>query len=151
MGKKVCCYFRFPTAEAMGEFSKAVPHKRVAVYVHRARADDWGMIKTQVKMLENYVCKNGGTVVDKFAEVGYVGKAKCRPKLTELLKNCEKGKYDEVVILRQSHLSRNFLEFMAIYNLLKKYGVGLNIMENGGDITHIDIIAQMRKEIYCGT
>lgn len=122
--------------------------KRIAIYIHHARSGEWEM--WQPKMLQDYVCKQGGTVVGSYIEIGYVGQNRLRPHLERLLIECESGNVDEVLILNVSHLSRNTYEFIKIYERLKKCNVCLSVMQLGTS-KNVDETMTLLKVVSYGT
>ncbi len=88
-------------------------------------------------------------VADTFVEIGYEGRNRRRPMLERVLQECEGGSFDEVAIARISHLSRDTMEAVKIYERLKKCGVSLSVMEFGSS-SRVDEFMKIYKAVGYG-
>lgn len=106
--------------------------ERVAIYIRSALKDKTGKIERQSEQLQKYATEHGGTVVGVYVDNGRSG---CRMfwrwSLKKMLRQCKKGKIDDVLILTQSHLARKFKIYRKICDKLKKYGVSLTATDKG--------------------
>ena len=105
--------------------------KRVAIYIRKAAKADEEIVRKETELLKSYACAQGGTVIDTYLDNGYSGMRKCRPELDRLLKACNRGNIDDVLILRESELTRNREHLLKLCDTLQKYGVELTFMESG--------------------
>lgn len=146
-------YNRFATSAQLDNDSKIT--KRVGVYIRSGEEADSVTVQTLMSMLGIFAEQHGGGVVANYIDSKCSGWNTNRPKLNKMLTDCEKGKLDEVLILRPSHLSRNFSDFVKISDLLKNYGISLVAVECGNkniaDDMFTEILEAVTKEESYGT
>ena len=106
--------------------------KRVAIYIRSALKDKSGKIENQSELLQRYATEHGGTVEGIYIDNGYSGcRMFWRRSLKRMLRNCKKGKIDDVLVLEMSRLSRKYDHFVKICDKLQKYNVTLTSVDNG--------------------
>lgn len=105
--------------------------KRCAVYARKSLEDqsekDFNSIDAQREAGEAYVQSqkaNGWTLLEKrYDDYGYSGGNVNRPALQELLRDCEAGLVDVVVIYKIDRLSRSLTDFAELSRRFDKWGV----------------------------
>lgn len=105
--------------------------KRCAVYTRKSLEDqsekDFNSIDAQREAGEVYVQSqkaNGWTLLAKrYDDYGYSGGNVNRPALRELLRDCEAGLVDVVVIYKIDRLSRSLTDFAELSRQFDKWGV----------------------------
>lgn len=121
--------------------------KRVGLYIRSVEERDSVNVQTLVSMLEIYSQKYGGTVIESYVDSKYDDKEpRCRA-LGRLLTDCEKEMFDEVLILRQSHISRSASGYRNIYERLKRCKVSLSVVENGNSDLTSDLFSELLSAI----
>lgn len=105
--------------------------KRCAVYARKSLEDqsekDFNSIDAQREAGEAYIQSqkaNGWTLLEKrYDDYGYSGGNVNRPALQELLRDCEAGLVDVVVIYKIDRLSRSLTDFAELSRRFDKWGV----------------------------
>lgn len=81
-------------------------------------------IKNQEKMLRNYAKEQGWTVVGVYNDEDYSGADRDRPNFNLMIKECEKGNVDIVLVKTQARFARDIeLIDKYIHNKFKEWGV----------------------------
>ena len=107
--------------------------KRCAVYTRKSMEDavekDFNSIVAQREAGEAFIrsqMANGWTLIDKrYDDYGFSGGNVNRPALKELLKDCEAGQIDVVVIYKIDRLSRSLCDFAELSRQFDQWGVSL--------------------------
>ena len=88
---------------------KAEVKKIKALYVRvstDAQVDGYS-IEAQIESLEGYLKSQGWTDYELYADPGFSGKNLERPAIQKLIKDCEDGKIDTVLVFKLDRLSRS--------------------------------------------
>lgn len=123
--------------------------KKVGIYIYRADIDIPNIIEKQILTLQEYANAHGGTIVEKYIDIGRFRGYKKRLALPQLISDCKAGKLDEVLILRARHLSYKAEEFWKLYNQITENNVTLDIVEEPITeevINLLKIIGVLRKK-----
>lgn len=97
---------------------------RVVLYARVStaeQAEEGYSIQAQEEQAKKYCEMQGKELVKIYADKGISGKStKDRLELMELLEDCKKGIFDEVVVWKTSRLARNVLDLSQIVNTLEQ-------------------------------
>ena len=105
--------------------------KRIAIYSRKSVMTDTGdSINNQIKMIKNYF-SNEDCTFEIFEDEGFSGGNTNRPSFSLMMDKLSAGLFDIVAVYRIDRISRNIVDFVNIYEKLKKYDVNLvSITEN---------------------
>lgn len=100
---------------------------RVALYA-RVSTEEQAVhgfsIDAQLNTLRNYCSMYGKKVVKEYVDAGISGKSIAgRYELQQLLKDCEEGKFDEVLVWKISRLARKVIDLLGMVEKFEKNGV----------------------------
>lgn len=104
MSKKAALYIRVSTVYQVDKDSLPMQRKDLIAYAHH------------VLGIDDY---------DVFEDAGYSGKNVERPAFKEMMRRCRLGEFSHVLVWKIDRISRNLLDFAAMYDELKKLGVSL--------------------------
>lgn len=96
---------------------------RYAIYMRVAHGepiiDAYDRIAAQRNTLMEYAKKNGLEVVEKYSDIGYSGNTMKRPGLQALLTDYAAGKFDRVLVVDMSRLTRQPVAFPFTIEMVK--------------------------------
>ena len=96
-------------------------------------------IKNQESMLRNYAEQQGWEIVGVYDDEDYSGSDRDRPNFNKMIKECEAGNVDIVLVKTQSRFARDMtLIDLYVHNKFKEWGVRF--------VTYIERIDNTRKE-----
>ncbi len=100
---------------------------RVAIYA-RVSTEEQAVhgfsIEAQLNTLRNYCSMYGKKVVKEYVDAGISGKSIAgRYELQQLLKDCEAGEFDEVLVWKISRLARKVIDLLGMVEQFEKNGV----------------------------
>lgn len=100
---------------------------RVALYA-RVSTEEQAVhgfsIDAQLNTLRNYCSMYGKKVVKEYVDRGISGKSIAgRYELQQLLKDCEEGEFDEVLVWKISRLARKVIDLLGMVEKFEKNGV----------------------------
>mgnify|MGYP000798481346 FL=1 len=101
-------------------------NNRVAIYVrvstvYQADKDSLPMQKQELISYAKLMLGTDDVVI--FEDAGYSGKNTIRPKFQEMMEKIRVGAFTHLLVWKIDRISRNLLDFAAMYNELKKLGV----------------------------
>ena len=99
---------------------------RVAIYVrvstnHQIDKDSLPMQKQDLTAYAKLMLGTDDVVI--FEDAGYSGKNTARPKFREMMSQIRSGAFTHLLVWKIDRISRNLLDFAAMYDELKKLGV----------------------------
>ncbi len=105
--------------------------KRCGIYCRKSVEDreekDFNSIDAQREAGENYIASqkaNGWVCLpERYDDYGFSGGNTNRPALKKLLKDCEDGLVDTIVVYKIDRLSRSIADFAELSRKLDKWGV----------------------------
>ena len=121
--------------------------KRVVLYLRLSKEDLDKLtqeersesIKNQEIMLRNYAEQQGWVIVGVYDDEDYSGSDRDRPNFNKMIKECENGNVDIVLVKTQSRFARDMtLIDLYVHNKFKEWGVRF--------VTYIERIDNTRKE-----
>ncbi len=137
--------------------------KRLAAYcrVSTDKEDQLHSFAAQIRYYMNYADEHKEyKLVDVYADKGLSGKSlKNRDEMNRLLKDCESGKVDCIIVKSVSRFARNTQELLSTLRMLRGIGVTVYFEEQGIDtskmnseifITFPGMIAQQESEAISG-
>lgn len=83
-------------------------------------------LEIQKNKITEYCAQRGLALVKFYEDKGISGSVRDRPALLRLLKDCETGKIQKVVVYKQDRLSRELTVSLWLETQFKKYGIELN-------------------------
>ena len=108
----------------------------VAIYVRKSviSTDPSMSIETQISKCKDYLKGNDYSGKQEvFVDDGYSGKNTLRPKFQELMDKVEMGLVEVIIVYRLDRISRNVVDFYAMYGEFKKHKiVFISCMEKFG-------------------
>ncbi|MDR7871337.1 MAG: recombinase family protein [Tissierellaceae bacterium] len=100
---------------------------RVALYARVStaeQAEDGYSIQAQEEQVKKYCEMYGKELIKVYADKGISGKStKDRLALMELLEDCKRGVFDELVVWKTSRLARNVLDLSQIVDTLERNNI----------------------------
>ncbi len=130
------------------------PKERAAEYI---RESDEGLansatIESQAKAVRSYCIKKEYIVTPEYhyreAISGYKTAYTDRPKLMQMLRDCEKGLIDVVVVSEIRALGRKQSEIFVVYDMLQKAGVRLETIQERFDESDMGRIILSRRAAF---
>ncbi|MBE6147428.1 MAG: recombinase family protein [Firmicutes bacterium] len=113
-------------------------------------------IDTQIELLENFIKSKEWKDYEIYKDLGYSGKSLERPAIKKLIKDCEEGKIDVVLVFKLDRISRSQKDTLyLIEEIFNKYQVGfISIRENFDTTTPfgkamigiLSVFAQLERE-----
>ena len=100
--KKAALYIRVSTAHQIDKDSLPMQRKDLIAYAH------------YVLGIDDY---------DIFEDAGYSGKNVERPAFQDMMRRCRTGEFSHILVWKIDRVSRNLLDFAAMYEELKALGV----------------------------
>lgn len=101
--------------------------KNIAIYARvstEEQAVEGFSIQAQLETLRDDAKKNGHIIYKEYVDEGISGKTiEKRPALQSLLRDAQKGLFDEVIVWKINRISRKTLDLLNIVESLKKYSV----------------------------
>ena len=139
-------------------YIKAVVKKIKALYV-RVSTDsqvEGYSIEAQIEFLENYLKSQGWNDYEVYMDPGFSGKNLERPAIQKLIKDCESGKIDMVLVFKLDRLSRSQKDTLfLIEEVFNKNNVGFISIRERFDTTSpfgkamigiLSVFAQLERE-----
>lgn len=100
--------------------------KRAALYVrvstnYQIDKDSLPLQRKDLKEYAKYAL--GIDDVEIFEDAGYSGKNTDRPAYQRMMEKCRKGNFTHIVVWKIDRISRNLIDFAAMYDELKRYNI----------------------------
>lgn len=107
----------------------ALAYARVST---KEQAEKGLSIPAQLKAIKEYARSHGFRIVEEFVDRGESAKTADRPEFKKMMKQCQKDKTINAVIVHKiDRFSRNNIDFFAYKAILKKEGIKLlSVTEN---------------------
>ena len=109
--------------------------KRIAIYSRKSRETDTGeSINNQIQMCKDYFVARGiKCSFEIFQDEGFSGGNINRPEFQRLILLTKQKKFDIVACYKIDRIARNIIDFMNIFDILKKNDVTLISITEGFD------------------
>ena len=101
---------------------------KTGIYMRLSRDDEKAgesmSIENQRAILLKFVCENGGTLVDEYADDGWSGTDFDRPGIRRLLDDAKSGRVDTIIVKDLSRFGRNYIQVgQYIDYIFPAYGI----------------------------
>lgn len=108
---------------------KIAVYSRKSVYIENSES-----IETQIKIIKNYFAGSAADF-EIFEDEGFSGKDTKRPAFNRMMELCKLNKFDVVACYKIDRISRNIIDFVSIYDILKKHNTKLISVTEGFDMS----------------
>lgn len=98
---------------------------KIAIYTrvsttHQIDKDSLPLQKNDLKNYCEYILNTKDYII--FEDAGYSGKNTLRPAYIEMMERIKQGEFTHILVWKIDRISRNLLDFCAMYDEIKKYG-----------------------------
>lgn len=112
-----------------------------AVYFGKYRHDPEAECNYTVDFAKDYCGKNGYEFVGEYKD--FDGKREKSEAYKQLMKDCESGVVDLIIIKNTRVLGRDMPQLIKILRKLKRMNVGVYSLSHGMDLTKIDFLEKI--------